>query len=50
MEPVTVTVTTYVAMKMVDQFISQEGYGFFHKLLFPKQKYCSGQAKSDTLI
>lgn len=39
MEPVTVTVTIYIAVKMVDQFISQEGYGFFRKLLFPKQKY-----------
>ena len=39
MEPVTVTVTTYVAMKIVDQFISQEGYGFFRKLVFSKQKY-----------
>lgn len=39
MEPVTVTVITYVAMKMVDQFMSQEGYGFIRKSLFPKQKY-----------
>lgn len=38
MEPITI-VTSYVAMKMVDQFISQEGYGFFKKLFFSKKKY-----------
>jgi hypothetical protein len=39
MEPVTMTVTTYVAMKMVDQFISQEGYGWFRKLFINKDNY-----------
>lgn len=29
----------YVATKFVDQFISQEGYGWFRKKLFPKQRY-----------
>ena len=39
MEPVTMTVTTYVAMKMVDQFISQEGYGWFRKLFLNQDDY-----------
>jgi PHP family Zn ribbon phosphoesterase len=39
MEPVTITVTTYVAMKMVDQFISQEGYGWFRKLFINEKNY-----------
>lgn len=29
----------YVATKFVDQFISQEGYGWFRKILCPKQRY-----------
>lgn len=29
----------YIATKFVDQFISQEGYGWFRKMLFPKQRY-----------
>ncbi|WP_265910892.1 hypothetical protein [Erwinia billingiae] len=29
----------YVATKLVDQFISQEGYGWFRKKLFPKKRY-----------
>lgn len=42
MEPVTIAVggvTYYVATKFVDQFISQEGYGWLRKMLFPKQRY-----------
>jgi len=32
MEPVSITITTYIAMKIVDQFIAAEGYGFFKRL------------------
>lgn len=42
MEPVSVViggVAYYVATKLVDQFISQEGYGWLRTLLFPKQRY-----------
>ncbi|WP_274000343.1 AVAST type 2 anti-phage system protein Avs2 [Vibrio parahaemolyticus] len=42
MEPLstaTVGVAYYVANKFVDQFISQEGYGWLRKKLFPKQRY-----------
>lgn len=42
MEPVTLAIggaSYYVATKFVDQFISQEGYGWFRKQLFPKQRY-----------
>lgn len=39
MEPVTVMVSTYVAIKLVDQFIAQEGYGYIRKFFFPKKKY-----------
>lgn len=42
MEPILMAisgVTYYVATKFVDQFISQEGYGWFRKKLFPKQRY-----------
>ncbi|MGL4926141.1 MAG: AVAST type 2 anti-phage system protein Avs2 [Plesiomonas shigelloides] len=42
MEPVSITIagaTYYVATKLVDQFISQEGYRWLKKTFFPKQKY-----------
>lgn len=42
MEPITLAIggaSYYVAVKFVDQFISQEGYGFIRKKLFPKTKY-----------
>jgi hypothetical protein len=42
MEPITLAIggaSYYVATKFVDQFISQEGYGWFRKQLFPKQRY-----------
>ncbi|MBW5978523.1 AVAST type 2 anti-phage system protein Avs2 [Klebsiella sp. CVUAS 11332] len=40
MDPVSITVvSTYVATKLVDQFISQEGYGWIKKKLFPTKTY-----------
>ncbi|MDF4956958.1 ATP-binding protein, partial [Vibrio parahaemolyticus] len=42
MEPITLAIggaSYYVAVKFVDQFISQEGYGWFRKQLFPKERY-----------
>lgn len=35
MEPVSITITTYIAMKIVNQFIAEEGYGFFKRLFNP---------------
>lgn len=42
MEPVSMAIggaAYYVATKFVDQFISQEGYGWLRKTFFPKQRY-----------
>ncbi|WP_447926509.1 AVAST type 2 anti-phage system protein Avs2 [Vreelandella sp. EE27] len=40
MDPVTITVvSTYVATKLVDQFIAQEGYGRLKQKFFPKKRY-----------
>lgn len=39
MEPVTLTIITYVSLKCVDQFIKEEGYGRLKKLFFPDKKY-----------
>jgi hypothetical protein len=40
MDPVSITVvSTYIATKLVDQFISQEGYGWIKKALFPTKSY-----------
>jgi len=39
MDPISITVATYVATKLIDQFISQEGYGWIKKALFPTEKY-----------
>ena len=38
MEPITAA-TAWVAMKLVEQLITQEGYSLLRKLFFPKQKY-----------
>lgn len=39
MEPVSITLITYVSLKFVDQFIKEEGYGRLKKFLFPTKKY-----------
>lgn len=39
MEPVSLTIITYVSLKCVDQFIKEEGYGRLKKFLFPETKY-----------
>ena len=42
MEPVTIAVggvAYYVATKFVDQFITQEGYGYIRNIFFPKRRY-----------
>ena len=42
MDPISITVvSTYVATKLVDQFISQEGYGWIKKKFFPKKNYAN---------
>lgn len=32
-------IATYVSLKIIDQFIQEEGYGWLKKTLFPKAKY-----------
>jgi hypothetical protein len=39
MEPVSITIITYVSLKFIDQFIKEEGYGRLKKLFFPSTKY-----------
>ena len=39
MDPVSITIITYVALKFVDQFLKEEGYGRLKKLIFPQTKY-----------
>ncbi len=39
MEPVSITIITYVSLKFVDQFIKEEGYGRLKKLFFPTKNY-----------
>ncbi|WP_438335742.1 AVAST type 2 anti-phage system protein Avs2 [Edwardsiella tarda] len=42
MEPISIAISGamyYVATKFVDQFITQEGYGYIRRLFFSKQKY-----------
>jgi len=42
MEPIStaiLTCITYVSLKFVDQFISEEGYGRFKKFFFPSERY-----------
>ena len=45
MEPVSITIITYVSLKFVDQFITEEGYGRLKKLFFPTKKYQSRLVK-----
>ena len=39
MEPVSITIITYVSLKFVDQFLKEEGYGRLKKFFFPEAKY-----------
>lgn len=39
MEPVSITIITYVSLKFVDQFLKEEGYGRIKKIFFPETKY-----------
>lgn len=39
MEPVSITIITYVSLKFVDQFIKEEGYGRVKKFFFPTIEY-----------
>ncbi|ACD91285.1 conserved hypothetical protein [Chlorobium limicola DSM 245] len=39
MEPVSITIITYVSLKFVDQFLKEEGYGRLKKFFFPAKKY-----------
>lgn len=39
MEPVSITIITYVSLKFVDQFLKEEGYGRLKKFFFPTKKY-----------
>lgn len=39
MEPVSITIISYVSLKFVDQLINEEGYGRLRKLFFPTKKY-----------
>jgi len=39
MEPISITIITYVSLKFVDQFIKEEGYGRLKKFFFPTKKY-----------
>jgi hypothetical protein len=41
MEPVSITIITYVSLKFVDQFIKEEGYGRLKKFFFPSKNYQS---------
>ncbi|GAB3167546.1 AVAST type 2 anti-phage system protein Avs2 [Telluribacter humicola] len=41
MDPVLITIITYVSLKFVDQFIKDEGYGRIKKFLFPSEKYAN---------
>jgi hypothetical protein len=51
MEPVSITILTYVSLKFLDQFLKEEGYGRIKKWFFPKTKYCRqlSQVISDTI-
>lgn len=44
MEPVSITIITYVSLRFLDQFLKEEGYGRIRKWIFPRKKY------SDQLI
>lgn len=39
MEPVSITIITYVSLKFVDQFIKEEGYSRLKKFFFPLKSY-----------
>lgn len=39
MEPVLITIITFVAVNFIDQFISEEGYGRLKKFFFPSAAY-----------
>jgi hypothetical protein len=39
MDPITITIITYVSLKFLDQFLKEEGYGRLKKFLFPEKKY-----------
>ena len=39
MEPISITIITYVSYKFIDQFIKEEGYGRLKKKLFPSKSY-----------
>lgn len=39
MEPVSITIITYVSLKFLDQFLKEQGYGRIQKWLFPQKKY-----------
>ena len=41
MEPVSITIITYVSLKFVDQFLSDEGYGRLKRFFFPTKSYQS---------
>jgi hypothetical protein len=42
MEPITtIVVSTYIATKMVDQFLADQGYGRIKRYFFPKEEYSS---------
>lgn len=39
MEPVSITIITYVAIKFIDQFLAEDGYERIKSWFFPKKKY-----------
>ncbi|HAM98633.1 MAG TPA: ATP-binding protein [Marinilabiliales bacterium] len=39
MDPISLTILTYVSLKFLDQFLKEEGYGRIKKWLFPIRKY-----------
>ena len=39
MEPISITIITYVSLKFIDQFLAEEGYGRIKRWFFPKKKY-----------
>ncbi len=45
MDPVSITIITYVSLKFINKFIAEEGYGRIKKWLFPKNNYCKQLTK-----
>lgn len=39
MEPLSITIISYISLKFIDQFLKEEGYGRLKKLFFPEKKY-----------